>query len=291
MPSRRLITDHCGQSKRAEQLARSIDAAPSAPAGHAQGHHPHHDRRGPAAADAAHGRHAEVAIDEHVVQRNVQRQAAQAQDHRRAGAAQAITEAAQHMVERDRRQAAGDAVQVMHAGADQFGIDLHHAQDRLGAQQQAGRRSGPPPRPATAPDARSGRSRCGCRHRSAGRLSAWWPAKCRSSAGTPAPRSSCPAPPPPGPRGSTRPAITASTKPIAVVASCAIMIGKARPSRFFSSRRTRAGRERAMAGGVISHGIQGQNVQEVVDARVRILRVDATVRKRLCWGFVIHRPL
>ncbi|MNL40908.1 hypothetical protein D3C87_1632870 [compost metagenome] len=46
-------------------------------------------------------------------------------------------------------------------------------------------------------------------------------------------------------RGPTRPAITASTKPMAVVASCATMIGRARASRVFSSRRIRAGRVRA----------------------------------------------
>src|SRR5450830_40919 len=51
-------------------------------------------------------------------------------------------------------------------------------------------------------------------------------------------------------RGLTRPAITASTKPMAVCASWAVMIGRARPSRLRSSRRTRAGRLRGGVAGV-----------------------------------------
>ncbi|MNY56486.1 hypothetical protein D3C86_1925690 [compost metagenome] len=75
-----------------------------------------------------------MAIDEDVVQRNVQRQPAQAQDHGRARAAEAVTEAAQHMVDSDGGQAAGDAVQVLHARVDQLGIDFHQVQDRFGAE-------------------------------------------------------------------------------------------------------------------------------------------------------------
>ncbi|MNR56301.1 hypothetical protein D3C85_1768480 [compost metagenome] len=43
------------------------------------------------------------------------------------------------MVEGDGRQTAGDAVQVLHARADQLRIDVHEVQDRLGAEQHAGR--------------------------------------------------------------------------------------------------------------------------------------------------------
>ena len=123
----------------AEQFTRLVRRRPALPTGHAQRHDPHHDRRGPTAADAAHGRDTEVAINEDVVQRNIQRQPAQTQHHRRAGTAQAIAETAQHMVNGDGRQAAGDAMQILHARANQFGVDLHDAQNRFGTEQNAGR--------------------------------------------------------------------------------------------------------------------------------------------------------
>ncbi|VVN18147.1 hypothetical protein PS645_05383 [Pseudomonas fluorescens] len=81
-------------------------------------------------------------------------------------------------------------------------------------------------------------------------------------------------------RGPTRPAITASTKPIAVVASCATMIGSARPSRFFSSRRTRAGRVRGAASERSVTEFKGRASRKIYAQRRRILRLDASVRKR-----------
>ncbi|MNP10125.1 hypothetical protein D3C76_1022630 [compost metagenome] len=62
-------------------------------------------------------------------------------------------------------------------------------------------------------------------------------------------------------RGPTRPAITASTNPMAVVASCATMIGRARASKVLSSRRTRAGRERVV--GVSMTGFTGKASEKV----------------------------
>jgi len=78
------------------------------------------------------------AINEHVVQRDIQRQGTQTEDHCRAGATHAVAEAAQHVIERDRWQTGGNAVQVLHARRDQFRVDLHDVQDRLGSDQHAG---------------------------------------------------------------------------------------------------------------------------------------------------------
>ncbi|MNL08183.1 hypothetical protein D3C87_1288900 [compost metagenome] len=119
----------------AEQLARLIGWRPTLPSGHAQGHHPHDDGSGPAAADATHGRDAKVAIDEDVVQWNVQGQAAQAKHHGRAGAAQAVTETAQYAIESCGGKAAGNTVQVLHARTDQLRVNLHDVQNGFGVQQ------------------------------------------------------------------------------------------------------------------------------------------------------------
>jgi len=49
---------------------------------------------------------------------------------------QAVTEAAQHVIERNGRHTGGDAMQVTHGGRDQVRRHLHCMQDRFGAEQQ-----------------------------------------------------------------------------------------------------------------------------------------------------------
>ncbi len=71
--------------------------------------------------------------------------------------------------------------------------------------------------------------------------------------------------------GLARPAITASTKPMAVVASCAIMIGAARVSSSLSSARMRKPRERGRAGLFTAVLVWA--------GEPRSLRVDGVVRK------------
>ncbi|MNZ84990.1 hypothetical protein D3C78_1037650 [compost metagenome] len=78
-----------------------------------------------------------MAIDQRIVQRDVEQQAAQANDHAWAGAAHAIAVAAQYVIEGNARQAEGDTVQVAHARFDQLWVDFHPVQDRLCAEQQA----------------------------------------------------------------------------------------------------------------------------------------------------------
>ncbi|MNP06940.1 hypothetical protein D3C76_989450 [compost metagenome] len=117
--------------------AALVGRGPAGPGGHAQGHEPHDDTAGPAAANAAQGGQAEVPVDQDVVQRDVQQQAQAANDHARAGAAQAVAVAAQHIVEGNAGEAEGNTLQVAHARLDQLRIDLHHLQDRFGADQQA----------------------------------------------------------------------------------------------------------------------------------------------------------
>ena len=119
-----------------EQLAALVRRPPARPACQAEHHHPHRNARGPAAAHAAHGRHSQMAIDEDVVQRDIQRQPAQAHDHARSCAAQAIAETAQHVIHRNGRHACGDAVQVAHGRFDQVRFNLHRVQDGFGAEQQ-----------------------------------------------------------------------------------------------------------------------------------------------------------
>ena len=125
--------------KMAVHLTRLIDRTAHRPDHHAQGHEPHHDRRGPAATHAAHGRHAKMAVDEDVVERNVQCQRDQAQHHARPGFAQPVTEPAQDAVNRHRGHAAGNPVQIAHARLDQVGGDLHPVQQRFGNHQDPGR--------------------------------------------------------------------------------------------------------------------------------------------------------
>ncbi|MNH19996.1 hypothetical protein D3C79_797480 [compost metagenome] len=77
-----------------------------------------------------------MAVDQHVVQRNVQQQAQAANDHAWTGAAETIAVAAQYVVQGDTGKAEGDALQITHARIDQLRVDVHHLQDRLGADQQ-----------------------------------------------------------------------------------------------------------------------------------------------------------
>ncbi|MNY11882.1 hypothetical protein D3C86_1449340 [compost metagenome] len=55
-----------------QHTGAGIERGPEGPAGHAQRHEPHHDAAGPAATNTAQGRCAEMAIDQRVVQRDVQ---------------------------------------------------------------------------------------------------------------------------------------------------------------------------------------------------------------------------
>ncbi|MNP30966.1 hypothetical protein D3C76_1240670 [compost metagenome] len=66
-------------------------------------------------------------------------------------------------------------------------------------------------------------------------------------------------------RGPTRPAMTASTKPIAVVASCAMMMGVARVSKLRSSAPMRAGRVEAVSG--VLAGTEFTNEASTKEAR------------------------
>ena len=121
--------------KMAVDLARLVDGASISPGRHAQRHKPHHNGRGPAAAHATHCRNAKVAIDKDVVDRDIQGQGAEPQDHAWPGFAQAITEIAQHAIQAHGGHAAGDPVQVPHAGCNQLRIDLHQVQQRFCADQ------------------------------------------------------------------------------------------------------------------------------------------------------------
>ncbi|MNF65772.1 hypothetical protein D3C84_475470 [compost metagenome] len=76
-----------------------------------------------------------MAINEDVVQWNVQGQAAQAKHHGRAGAAQTVTETAQYAIKSCGGKAAGNTVQVLHARADQLRVNLHDVQNGFGVQQ------------------------------------------------------------------------------------------------------------------------------------------------------------
>ena len=77
-----------------EQLAGAVDRGLVHPEQHAEKHEPHHRAGGPAAAGAAHLRHAEVAVDQRVVDRDVQQQPADPQHHARPGPSQAVGVAA-----------------------------------------------------------------------------------------------------------------------------------------------------------------------------------------------------
>ncbi|MNZ29208.1 hypothetical protein D3C78_464530 [compost metagenome] len=78
-----------------------------------------------------------MAVNQHIVQRNVQQQAGQADDHAWPSAPQGIAVAAQHVIKGDAREAEGNALQIAHARRHQLRVDFHHLQDRLGAEQQA----------------------------------------------------------------------------------------------------------------------------------------------------------
>ncbi|MCY1423944.1 hypothetical protein D9M71_396720 [compost metagenome] len=122
----------------AEQLARFVRRRASHPTQHAQQHEPHHQAAGPTAAHATQGRQAKVAVDQDVVEWNVEQQSADAQHHARAGAAQAIAEAAQHVVDGNGGEAESDALEVTHARVDQVFVHAHQLQYRAGVDQQQG---------------------------------------------------------------------------------------------------------------------------------------------------------
>ena len=124
--------------KVAIDLARLVDRPAVGPNHHAHGHEPHHDGRRPATANAAHGGHAEVAVDKHVVNRDIQRQPQETQYHARLGLAQTIAETAQYTVNPYGRHATGDTVQIAHARLNQFWRYVHYMQQRFGADQQKG---------------------------------------------------------------------------------------------------------------------------------------------------------
>ena len=77
-----------------------------------------------------------MAVDEDVIQRNIQRQTTQAEHHAWAGSAQAVAEAAQHVEQCRGGKTAGNPPKVLHAGLDQHRVDFHQVQHRFGAQQQ-----------------------------------------------------------------------------------------------------------------------------------------------------------
>ena len=106
------------------------------PARHQQ-HQPQlepHDRGGgPAATDAAHGRHAQGPEDQHIVQGRVQRQRQDSDDHGRARPAQALGALAQHDVGHRPRHAPGDRIQIAAGDSDDLGVHIHQGEQRPGA--------------------------------------------------------------------------------------------------------------------------------------------------------------
>ncbi|CAM5444739.1 hypothetical protein SSTU70S_03070 [Stutzerimonas stutzeri] len=121
-----------------EQLARSIRRGAAYPEQHGQQHEQHDQRRCDTAANTAECRRAELAVDEDVVERDIQQQAENPDHHARARVAEAVAVATQHLVQPDRRKAAGNGAQVAHAGIDQRGFDVHPVQHRLGVPHQDG---------------------------------------------------------------------------------------------------------------------------------------------------------
>gem|GEM_PF-6372971 len=114
-----------------EQLACLIGRRTLHPDGHGGQHEQHHQCRGYAATHTTQRRHTELAVDEHVVQRDVQQQAENADDHARPWVTQSVAEATQYLIQRHGREAAGDGAQVCHGWIDQGGFDLHQMQHRL----------------------------------------------------------------------------------------------------------------------------------------------------------------
>ena len=125
-----------GAVKTLEQPAGSVIFGTAYPEQHGQGHEQHDQPGCPAAADAAHGRHAELAVDEDVIERDVQQQAEDADHHAGPSVPEAVAVAAQHLVQRHRRKAARHGAQIGHAGFDQCLLDLQQMQHRLGVPHQ-----------------------------------------------------------------------------------------------------------------------------------------------------------
>ncbi len=95
---------------------------------HRQQHGPQHDGGGHAAADPAQFRHAEQAVDEDGVGRDVDRQPHEADHHGRHGVGEPLTEVAQHLEQHEGGQPPQDGVQVAGGLGGHHGIHLHELQ-------------------------------------------------------------------------------------------------------------------------------------------------------------------